>query len=132
MAKKSLIVGVAAGVVFFAVIGLGGWYYGADTLMFSEIVGDSLGPRGTVLVNLFDFDTGLTRYDLYNLKNKTAYWDKRMQEVSSIRNPVLRQEEYDRLVAEMMQDPSMKKVMQKVVGFGSQATLTLVKAIGGR
>jgi len=54
-----------------------------------------------------------------------------MQEVSAVQNPVEQQEEYDKLVAEMMQDPSMKKVMQKVMGFGSQAAMSLVRAIGG-
>lgn len=131
MTAKGWTVGVIAGVFLVTGIGAGSWYYCVDALSFSEIVGDSLGPRGTALTNLFDFDTGLSRYDLHNLKNKNAYWEKRMQEVSAVQNPVEQQEEYDKLVAEMMQDPTMKKVMQKVVGFGSQAAMSLVRAIGG-
>jgi len=60
MTAKGWAVGVIAGVFLVAGIGAGSWYYCVDTLSFSEVVGDSLGPRGTALANLFDFDTGLS------------------------------------------------------------------------
>lgn len=126
---KGPVVGIIAGTFLLVAVGAGGWYYCAETLMLSEIVGDNIAPGEAVLVNLFDFDTGLTRYDLHNLKSKSAYWDKRMEEISTIQDPLRMQAESDMLLAEMMKDPSMKKIMRKVGSQGSQLAMSVIKSM---
>jgi hypothetical protein len=59
---------------------------------------------------LFDFDTGLTRYDIYRLKEKAPYWKKRMETIASIRNADQQAKENAQLIEEMLNDPSMNKI----------------------
>lgn len=105
------------------------WYFFIDTLTFSELIGKDISPKASIFINLFDFDTGLTRYDIYRLKSKSVYWERRMQEVASITDPKRREIEQEKLVAEMMQDPSMKKIVKKVFGLGVDSALTILKAV---
>ena len=123
------VAGVIVCVVTISLVGAGGWYFCMDTLKFSEIVGKDIDPRAKVFVNLFDFDTGLTRYDLHSLKTKSAYWEKRIKDVSAIPDSNLRQQENNKLMAEMMQDPAMSKVAKKVLGFGLEAATSLFGVI---
>ena len=46
------------------------YYFFLDTLSVSELAGKSADPGVTLFVNVFDFDTGLTRWDVHNLKKK--------------------------------------------------------------
>jgi hypothetical protein len=126
MSNSKLLIVVLLGCV--ALFGV--WYFFIDTLSFSEIVGKGNKPRTTILINLFDFDTGLSRYDIYNLKSKSDYWATRTRNVNSISDPNRRNIENEKLMAEMMQDPSMKKIAKKVFGFGSKTALSVLNAIG--
>ena len=76
--------------------------------MLSEIIGEDVDSQASILINLFDFDTELTRYDVHNLESKVPYWEKRLREVDSITDSRRKNREYEKLIAEMMEDPSMK------------------------
>ncbi|MBI5183254.1 MAG: hypothetical protein HY999_02695 [Nitrospinae bacterium] len=123
--SKKIIMGIVVG--FLVVFLL--WYFFIDTLTLSELIGKNVNPKASIFINLFDFDTGLTRYDIYNLKSKSVYWEKRMQEVASITNPKRREIGHEKLMAEMMEDPSMKKIVKKVFGFGTDSVLTVLRAV---
>ena len=54
------------------ILAIGGFYYYhhnyVDTLMLSEIVGRTDSPTVNIVIELADFNTGLTRHDIYQLK----------------------------------------------------------------
>jgi hypothetical protein len=106
-----------------------GWYFFVDTLSLRELSGKPTGSIETILINLVDFDTGLTRYDVYRLKDKAPYWEQRIREVRGIGDMGKRDEEDKRLLAEMMEDPVLKKVTKGVFGAGSKAVLSILHAI---
>ena len=115
--------------LIFCVIAFSFWYFFIDTLTLSELIGEDVDSQASILINLFDFDTELTRYDVHNLESKTPYWEKRLQEVDSITDSRRKNREYEKLIAEMMKDPSMKKVIKKVSGFGIDAVLAILKVM---
>jgi len=125
MASKKGIVAIAS----VLIVGFVYWYYFVDTLKLTEITGKPNNAVAGFFVNLIDFDTGLTHCDIYNLKSKTSYWENRIQEVASITDSKRREIEHEKLVAEMMQDPSMKKIVKKIFGFGTDSILTVLKAV---
>lgn len=105
-------------------LSVGGYFYYqynyVKTLMLSEIVGQTDNDIVNILVNLGDFDTGLTRHDLNKLKSQKDYWINRMNEVNAISDPELQEQANLKLIADMMEDPTMKKVCKiiTVKGFG--------------
>jgi hypothetical protein len=99
--------------------------------MISDLIGNTNNPVSNILINLFDFDTGLTRYDIHHLSQKSEYWEKRMKEVLAIQDPQQREVENQKLVAEMMQDPAMKKIVKKLFAFGTKSALSILEAIKG-
>ncbi len=124
MGKK----GVIGLIILIIAVSASYYYFFVDTLKVSEIVGQTNDPAMDIFVNLFDFDTGLTRWDLYNLARKSDYWDRRINEVESIPDPYLRDRERQKLVAEMMRDPAFKKINRKLFGFGGKAAYLFLKA----
>jgi len=104
------------------------WYFFIDTLSLTKITGQPKNPITTIFVNLLDFDTGLTRYDVYNLANKSDYWERRIREVNSIRNPQQREIANNNLLAEMMQDPSIKKIAKKLLGLSHESAIAILKS----
>ncbi|MBS3919497.1 MAG: hypothetical protein KG012_11485 [Deltaproteobacteria bacterium] len=116
---------VAAGllVVFFY------WYFFVDTLKLTQITGKPENAYASIFVNIIDFDTGLSRYDIYNLSRRSDYWQRRIREVESIQDPERRNMENAKLLAEMMEDPSIKKIAKKLIGFGTDAVLSIMRAI---
>lgn len=116
-------------VIALFLVGFGGWYYFIDTISLRELTGKPSGTIETILVNVFDFDTGLTRYDMYRLKGRAPYWDKRMKEVEGILDMRKRDEAQKILMAEMMEDPVLKKLTRGVLGFGAGAVLSLLRSI---
>jgi hypothetical protein len=105
------------------------WKYFFDTLSFSELVGRQQDPRISIMVNLFDFDTALTRYDVARLKKRSRYWERRANEVNAIRDPTQRQIENEKLLAEMLEDASIKKIANKTLGISKDAFFEIIKAI---
>ena len=76
------------GILLTIALSTGGYYYYqyqyVRTLMLSEVVGHTDNDIVNILVNLGDFDTGLTRNDVSNLKSNGDYWIRRMNEVNAI------------------------------------------------
>jgi hypothetical protein len=107
------------------------YYFFISTLSISQIVGKQSSAQATIILNLFDFDTGLTRYDMYRLAQKSDYWNMRIKQVSLIQDPNRRNVENENLLAEMMEDPVLKKVTRKVLGFGGKASFSILQAILG-
>lgn len=122
--NKGLVITIAVGVI----VGLLYWYFFVDTLSLTEVTGQPENPVATIFVNLIDFDTGLTRYDIYNLASKSDYWEMRINQVNSIRNIQQREIENQKLLAEMMQDPSLKKIAKKLLGLGTDSAIAILKA----
>ena len=116
--------------ITFLIVSLCAFYYFfIDTLTISEIAGKQKNAKATIFLNLFDFDTGLTRYDVYRLAQKSEYWDARMKQVYSIQDPNRRNIEHEKLLAEMMEDPAFKKIARKLFGLGGKASLTIMQII---
>jgi hypothetical protein len=105
------------------------WFYFIDTLKLSQITGKPANPIASIFINVIDFDTGLTRYDIANLSGKSEYWKRRIQEVNAIQDPERKNIANTKLLAEMMDDPSMKKIMKKLAGFGMDAVSSILQAV---
>ena len=100
-----------------ALAGGGYWYYHreyVETLMLSEIVGKSDKPFENFLTDVFDFDTGLSRHDIKQIRKRKDYWLQRMDEVVETADPEKRANEMAILYEEMSEDKSMKKLRDKV------------------
>lgn len=120
--------------IFILVILLSGgsltyYHYFHKTLMFSEIVEQSANPTTNLLVGIFDFDTGLTRYDVYHLSGKSKEWLARMESINRISDPRERERETEILYAEMLQDRSFKKVAKKIFGLGLNTVKLFLKVL---
>jgi hypothetical protein len=119
-----------AAILFVASLAYGYYHYYIDTLTFAEIVGSSGNSTADIFINLFDFDTGLTRYDVNHLSEKAKVWDESWKRTEAIADPAQRQAEQNRLLAEMMKDPSFKKVAQRMLGMGARSTKSLLDILG--
>ena len=115
----------------FLVLAFTYYYFCTATLSISQIVGKQSSAQATILLNLFDFDTGLTRYDMYKLTQKSNYWNTRIRRVNSIQDPNRRNLENEKLLAEMMEDPVLKKITKKVFGFGCEVSFSILEMILG-
>ncbi len=122
--KKSVIIFIAVGFV----AGILFWYFFVDTLSLTEITGQPKNPFATIFLNLIDFDTGITRYDVYNLASKSDYWEMRIRYVESINNYQQREIENQKLLAEMLQDPSIKKIAKKFLNLSTDSAIAILKA----
>ncbi len=116
-------------VLFLSGAGYSYYHYFQETLMLSEIVGQSSNPTANLLVGIFDFDTGLTRYDVYHLSGKSKEWLARMEKINRIPDLNERQRQTERLYAEMLQDNSFKKVAQKLFGLGMNTVKLFLQVI---
>jgi hypothetical protein len=115
--------------ILLSLSGYGYYYYFVQTLTLSDIMGRTNVTIVDIFVNLLDFDTGLTRYDLHNLSKKSGYSNMRIREVESIQDPRRRQAEQEKLVAEHLEDPALKKIVRKTLGFGTKSALGILQAI---
>ena len=116
-------------IFFLSGAGYSFYHYFDETLMFSEIVGQSTDPTTNLLVGIFDFDTGLTRYDVYHLSGKSKEWLARMENINRIPDPRERERKTDILYAEMLQDRSFKKVAKKLFGLGISTVKLFLKVL---
>lgn len=89
-----------------------------QTLMLSEIVGETDEPLVNIAASVFDFDTGLTRHDLNEIMNSKDYWIERMQYVESINEQELYNAEMAKLLHDMMKDPHYKKLADLILSVG--------------
>lgn len=128
MTLRSGIITAVIALSLISSMGFAHQYYLGETLMLSQIIRSSDDPKASILVNLFDFDTGLTRYDIYNLARKGDYWEMRMRQVLSKQNPREREIENEKLIEEMMQDPTMKKIAREFLAIGWDLALSILGA----
>lgn len=116
-------------VIILGAAAYGYYYYFVQTLMLSQIIDTSSNPLTNIVVGFIDFDTGLTRDDVHRLSERAEYWNNRIQQVNSIQNYQLKNQESEKLLAEMMEYPSMSKVVKKLFGFGMDAVGIFFKAL---
>jgi len=116
-------------ILIIAAISYGYYYYFVQTLRLSDIVGPLNNPIASFVVNLVDFDTGLTRYDLHRLSQKAPYWNQRIQQIQAMPPSIEKEKAQQELTNEMMADPSMSKIVRKLASFGFGALETFVKSI---
>ena len=114
--KKILIIVLIAGSSLGTYFGY--QYYYVQTLQLSEIVGKTDNSLTNIAVNFLDFDTGLTRNDIRRLKNNKDYWLDRMKEIENIQDRDQKMEANTKLLADMMDDPTMKKVCKLIASLG--------------
>ena len=122
--NKRVVVGFIAVAIVFSY-----WYFFVDTLTLSEVIGEDVDSKAGIFMNLFDFDTDLTRYDVRNLKSKAPYWEKRFREIDSLSDNTRRKRERDKLMAEITKDSAMKKIVNKTSGFGVDAVLAILNGM---
>ena len=87
-------------------------YYYVQTLQLSEVVGKTDNSIANIAINFLDFDTGLTRNDIRRLKNNKDYWIGRMKEVEKIQDPDQKMQANAKLLSDMMDDPTLKKILK--------------------
>ena len=107
----------------------GFYYYYVDTVTFAEIIGSSGNPTVDIFINLFDFDTGCTRHEINELSKKCQTWNRKMDRIMAIQDPVQRDRQHTELVAEMMRDPAFKKLTQKILGTGSRSMKSILETL---
>ena len=121
-----LIIGPA---VFFS--GLFFWNFFIKTFTMSELLGRQETPGTRMMVSMFDFDTGATRYDLYTLEKKFPEWERRKREISKIEDQKRRKSERDNLTLEMLNEPLLMRLSKKTLGLGVDvASITLDSVFG--
>lgn len=104
-------------------------YNYVKTLLLSEIVGRTDNASINLAVNLFDFDTELTRHDLNQLKDNKDYWISRIKEIDTIQNSDQKQQASIQLLSDMMEDPVLKKICSGILNLGTNVSLGLIGAI---
>ena len=122
--SKKILIGIVIILVAFGI-----WYYFIDTLTMSQIVGNDVSPNVDMLVNAFDFDTEISRYNFNKLKLKVGKWDKRLQKIDRINDPASRDTEREKVIGEIVSDPTVKKLMKHIPGFGKDAVMTIFEII---
>lgn len=120
-------------ILIFTGASVGSYYYYqynyVETLMLSEIVVKTDDNMTNIAVNLFDFDTGLTRNDIIRLKSNTGYWIGRMKEVEAINDPELKSQANIQLLSDMMEDPAMKKICKIITSTGFGFAINILESI---
>lgn len=99
------------------------------TLMLSEIVGETDNSAIDLAINLFDFDTKLTRQDISTLRENKDYWISRIKEVDTIQNPDQKQQASIKLLSDMMEDPALKKICSAILNLGTNVSFGLIESI---
>ncbi len=104
-------------------------YYYVDTLSFAELIGETGSPTADLFINLFDFDTGVTRQEVHTLAANCKRWNARMDDIRQIQNPAERDRQQTLLVVEIMQDKTFKKLAQKLLGTGAKSTKSVLELL---
>ena len=127
--SKKILIGIAIILIAFGI-----WYYFIDTLTISQIIGGDINQIISMLENLDDSntmfaDTGISRYNFNKLKFKVAKWDKGLQEIDRINDPTSRDTEREKVIEEIVSDPTVKKLMKHIPSFGKDSVMTLFDII---
>lgn len=118
-----------AAIIFIGAIGYGYYYYFVQTLRLSDIISSTNNPFTSVFISFIDFDTGLTRYDLHDLSEKTPYWNQRINEIEGLPPGREKQFRQQQLVTEMLKDPAMRKIINRLMPFGFKTIEYFLKAL---
>lgn len=97
--------------------------------MLSEIISKTDDNLTNIAVNLFDFDTGLTRHDINHLKNNKDYWIARIKEVEAIDDPDCKAKANTQLLSDMMDDPTLKKLTKIITSMGLSVAINLLETL---
>lgn len=127
--SKKILIGIVIILIAFGI-----WYYFIDTLTISQIIGDDINQIISMLENLDDSDTmfadtEISRYNFNKLKFKVAKWNKGLQEIDRINDPTSRDTEREKVIEEIVSDPTVKKLMKHIPSFGKDAVMTLFDII---
>ena len=101
-------------------------HFFVETLSLSEITGRPTSPQDRILVSMFDFDTGATRYEIFVLKRKIPEWEKRNSEISKIKDKQKKQYELENLQAEMLENPIIRNNVERTLTFTTDAVLSIL------
>lgn len=126
MKPKTIILLLTLGIGIFIY-----YYFFIETLSVSQLIGKTSNPQASIFINLFDFDTGLTRYDIYHINCKNNYWNSRIREINSMADPVAKEKANEELLAEIIQDPSVKKITKKFLGFLGKSANSATSLLSG-
>jgi len=107
----------------------GGYYFFVDKLTFQEITGSTHNSWLDIALSVVDFDTEVTRYDMFMLGRHADYYEKRLKEIDAISDSDKRYAETLDLTAELMQEPAVKKLTHQAFMFGGKGTLEIAKMI---
>mgnify|MGYP001203910627 CR=1 FL=1 len=125
---KRIVILCAAALLLIAAAS-GGWFFFGKTLRLSEIAGRQENPYAEIALRLFDFDTGLTRYDLYTLQKKIKPWQRRFAWINSLPNRAQQDQEMNRLLLEIAQDPVAGKFLNRLAPLGQEGAFNVFSAI---
>jgi hypothetical protein len=115
--------------LLIALAGFAVHHFFIDTLSLVELAGKQSHPASALIVNLLDFDTGITRWEVIRLKGKIRGWQKEEERISAIQNPEHRVAEQEKLMAEMLQDPTVKNIAHKVLGASGRGLQGLLNGL---
>ena len=93
-----------------ATAGYASYGYFGRTLMLSEIIQQPDNAALTFMIKTVDFDTGLTKYDLHQLRGKIEGFNQRMENIKTIQDPAERKQQEEKLLVELMNDPLAAKL----------------------
>ena len=120
-------------ILLFTTVSVGSYYFYqynyVKTLMLSEIIGETDNSAINLAVNLFDFDTELTRHDISKLRENKDYWISRIKEVDLIEDSNLKTQSSTQLFSDMMKDPVLKKICSEILNMGTNVSFGLIESI---
>lgn len=105
----------------------GGWYFFGKPLRLSDIAGEQQNSIAAAAVRLLDFNTGLTRYDLFMLRQRGKTWNERIGRAQALVSPAERAAEIDRVFTEIAQDPAARKFLSGLGVLGKDDALELLR-----
>lgn len=123
---KRLVLALTLAALVVVVAG-GSWYFFGKTLRLSDIAGEQQDPMAAAAVRLFDFNTKLTRYDLFTLRQRAKTWNERLGRAQALVSPAERAAEIDRVFTEIAQDPAARKFLSGFGVLGKDDALQLLR-----
>jgi hypothetical protein len=124
---------VVVSVIFLGAILIGTIYFYnycyVRTLMLSEIGGKTDNAIVNLTVNFLDFDTGITRHDIKQLKDKKEYWITRINQLDEIQDVDQKQEETLQFISDFFEEPAVKKLKLNLTDLAANSNLELIKTI---
>jgi|GEM_PF-6046157 len=100
-----------------SIIGYYIYYYYYDTLTFLEITGKSSNSNVNFIIDIFDFDTGITRSELNEFKSKLPHYREEISNINSISDENQFNMKNQQFIQEISQDSVIKKLWDKIFPF---------------